>query len=36
MRNVLEIVRNDFRVIRQNTMTGIMVFGLVLIPLLFT
>lgn len=36
MRNILEIVRNDFRVIRQNTMTGIMVFGLVLIPLLFT
>ena len=36
MRNVLEIVRNGFRVIRQNTMTGIMVFGLVLIPLLFT
>lgn len=36
MRNVLEIVRSDFRVIRQNTMTGIMVFGLVLIPLLFT
>lgn len=36
MRNVLETVRNDFRVIRQNTMTGIMVFGLVLIPLLFT
>lgn len=36
MRNVLEIVRNDFRVIRQNTMTGIMVFGLMLIPLLFT
>ncbi|MGK8361214.1 YhgE/Pip family protein [Corynebacterium amycolatum] len=36
MRNIVEIVRNDFRVIRQNTMTGIMVFGLVLIPLLFT
>lgn len=36
MRNVFEIVRNDWRVIRQNTMSGIMVFGLVLIPLLFT
>lgn len=36
MRNALEIARNDWRVIRQNTMTGIMVFGLVIIPLLFT
>lgn len=36
MRNVFEIMRNDWRVIRKNTMTGIMVFGLVIIPLMFT
>lgn len=36
MNNILSILRNDLRAIRGNVMTGVIVFGLVIIPLLFT
>lgn len=36
MNNILTIFRNDLRAIRGNVMTGVIVFGLVIIPLLFT
>lgn len=36
MNNILTILRDDLRAIRGNVMTGVIVFGLVIIPLLFT
>lgn len=36
MNNILTIFRNDLRAIRGNVITGVIVFGLVIIPLLFT
>ena len=36
MNNILTIFRNDLRAIRGNVMTGVIVFGLVILPLLFT
>lgn len=36
MNNILSILRNDLSAIRGNVMTGVIVFGLVIIPLLFT
>lgn len=36
MNNILTILRDDVRAIRGNVMTGVIVFGLVIIPLLFT
>ncbi|WP_010121549.1 YhgE/Pip domain-containing protein [Corynebacterium nuruki] len=36
MRNILHIVRGDLRRIRRNVMTAVVVFGLIIIPLLFS
>lgn len=36
MRNVFGILRDDLRGVRNNVMTGLVVFGLVIIPLLFS
>ena len=36
MRNILTILRDDLHAIRTNVMTAVIIFGLAIIPLLFT
>lgn len=36
MKNILTILRDDLHAIRTNVMTAVIIFGLAIIPLLFT
>ncbi len=36
MNNILTILRDDLKAIRGNVMTAVIIFGLAIIPLLFT